>query len=234
LAPLEGGDVFRNLRTLYDGIKRNFSFVLDVRRFIAGKAAYYDEFRDIFAAGVCGARGFHEYWRGHPNLLKAAEGSAVLREIELASDGVLDREWARGAMGLGSGARLMEVDVEEARARLMAGGQAREAVVARRFPDTRVGRLSERLPVAKLRARLVEGGAPRVLMVARDGVVYADLSESAALAPLEGGEVFRNLRTLYDGIKRNFSFVLDVRLFIAGKAAYYDEFRDIFAAESEK
>ena len=70
----------------------------------------------------------------------------------------------------------------------------------------------------------------------RDGVVYVDLSEDAALplaaglAPLEGaflsgGEVFSSLETLYHGIKRNFSFVKDVHFFIAGKAAYAGKFR---------
>jgi hypothetical protein len=57
----------------------------------------------------------------------------------------------------------------------------------------------------------------------RDGTVYADLSAEAALPPVEGGEVFNNLKTLRSGIKRNFSFVGDVRFFIAGKAAYRDE-----------
>jgi hypothetical protein len=68
----------------------------------------------------------------------------------------------------------------------------------------------------------------------RGGVVYADLTEDAALAVVEGGELFRNFRTLYGGIRRNFSFVKDVRLFVAGKEAYFQEFRDIFAAESKK
>jgi hypothetical protein len=68
----------------------------------------------------------------------------------------------------------------------------------------------------------------------RDGVVYVDLSESAALPPLEGGEVFRNFYTLYAGIRRNFSYVKDVRFFIAGKAAYFEEFNRIFTVENEK
>jgi hypothetical protein len=64
----------------------------------------------------------------------------------------------------------------------------------------------------------------------RDGVVYVDLSEDAVLAPMEGaflsgGEVFTSMETLYQGIKRNFSFVKDVRFFIAGKAAYAGKFR---------
>jgi hypothetical protein len=50
----------------------------------------------------------------------------------------------------------------------------------------------------------------------RDEAVYADLSESAALLSLEGGDVFRSLATLKAGIRRNFPFVKDVKLFIAG------------------
>jgi hypothetical protein len=54
----------------------------------------------------------------------------------------------------------------------------------------------------------------------RNGVVYLDLSEEAALPPTEGGEVFMNLKTLYAGIMRNFPFVRELRFFIAGKAAF--------------
>jgi hypothetical protein len=68
----------------------------------------------------------------------------------------------------------------------------------------------------------------------RDGVVYADFSESAALPPLEGGDVFRNFRTLNEGIRRNFSYVKDVRFFITGNAAFYDEFQRIFSVEIDK
>jgi len=50
--------------------------------------------------------------------------------------------------------------------------------------------------------------------------------ESAALpAAMPGREVFTGMETLYQGIKRNFSFVKDVRFFIAGKAAYAGKFR---------
>ena len=54
----------------------------------------------------------------------------------------------------------------------------------------------------------------------RNGVVYVDLSDDAALPPLEGGEVFHNLETLHSGIRRNFSSVKEVRFFISGRAAY--------------
>jgi hypothetical protein len=63
----------------------------------------------------------------------------------------------------------------------------------------------------------------------RESVVYADLSESAAL-PLEGSwDIFRSLLTLNEGIRRNFPFVLDVRLFIGGNEVFFNEFYGIFA-----
>ena len=81
----------------------------------------------------------------------------------------------------------------------------------------------------------------------RGDVVYADLSEAAALPlsdtgtevnepadqeppPLpQGGDVFRSLLTLNEGIRRNFSFVKDVRLFIGGNEVFFKEFRGFFA-----
>ena len=62
----------------------------------------------------------------------------------------------------------------------------------------------------------------------RETVVYADLTESAAL-PVEGRwDVFRSLITLNEGIRRNFPFVGDVRLFIGGNEAFFNEFYGIF------
>jgi hypothetical protein len=67
----------------------------------------------------------------------------------------------------------------------------------------------------------------------RDDIVYADLSESAALPYPDGGESRRDFFTLYRGIKRNFPYIRDVRLFVGGRAAFYDEFRKI-QTESRK
>jgi hypothetical protein len=50
----------------------------------------------------------------------------------------------------------------------------------------------------------------------RDGVVYADLSESAALLILGGGDLAGSLSTLEGGLRRNFSYIKEVQLFIAG------------------
>jgi len=59
----------------------------------------------------------------------------------------------------------------------------------------------------------------------REGVVYADFSADAALPPVEGGIVYDNFHTFYDGVLRNFSKVKDVRFFIDGHTAFPDEFR---------
>jgi hypothetical protein len=71
----------------------------------------------------------------------------------------------------------------------------------------------------------------------REGVVYVDFSEEAALAP-DGGEHFRDFYILYSGIKRNFPFVNDTRFFIEGRAAYFEEFleisQEIFVEENKK
>jgi hypothetical protein len=63
----------------------------------------------------------------------------------------------------------------------------------------------------------------------REAVVYADLSESAALPLPEGGNVFRSLLTLNEGVRRNFPYVKNVRLFIGGNEVFFEEFRGIFA-----
>jgi hypothetical protein len=61
----------------------------------------------------------------------------------------------------------------------------------------------------------------------RDGVVYADISEPA-LFPPGGGDLFRNLLTLNEGIRRNFSFVKGVKIFIGGNEVFFSEFCGIF------
>jgi len=59
----------------------------------------------------------------------------------------------------------------------------------------------------------------------RDGVVYADFSADAALPPVEGGSIYNNLHTFYNGVLRNFSTVKDVRFFIDGRTAFAGEFQ---------
>jgi hypothetical protein len=67
----------------------------------------------------------------------------------------------------------------------------------------------------------------------RDSVVYADLTETAAL-PVDGvTDVFRSLLTLNEGIRRNFPYVKDVQLFIGGNEVFFEEFRVFFAKPAD-
>jgi len=62
----------------------------------------------------------------------------------------------------------------------------------------------------------------------RDDVVYADLSEPAAMSFREGGDAFKSLLTLNEGIRRNFPYIKNVKLFIGGNEVFFEEFRGIF------
>ncbi|MDR1239703.1 MAG: GerMN domain-containing protein [Treponema sp.] len=113
-------------------------------------------------------------------------------------------------------------------ARMLKRAPARESGVGGYVEEALLGPVSPDLaPLFPRETRL------RSLLY-RNGVVYADFSEDAALPPPEGGDVFRSFSSLYEGIRRNFSFVKDVRFFIAGKAAYFAEFNRIFTGENTK
>jgi spore germination protein GerM len=88
-----------------------------------------------------------------------------------------------------------------------------EAVLGPALPDV--------LPLFPRGTRLLS-------LLFRDGAVYVNLSEEAALPPEEGGELFKNLNTLYTGIKRNFPYVSEVYFYIGGKSAYSGEFSKNF------
>jgi hypothetical protein len=112
--------------------------------------------------------------------------------------------------------------------RMLKRSSSRELDIGRYVEETLLG------PVSPDSAPLFPRETKLRSLLYRDGVVYADFSESAALPPLEGGEVFRSLYTLHAGIRRNFSFVKDVRFFIAGEAAYFEEFNRVFTVENGK
>jgi len=131
------------------------------------------------------------------------------------------------------------VSVEE---RFLKRSSSREVNITRYVEEALLGPISpDSLPLFPPETRLLS-------LLYRDGVVYVNLSEDAALpvtlsetgslmpglpvsdaslqgAPLQSGEVFASMETLHSGIKRNFSFVRDLRFFIAGKAAYAGAFR---------
>jgi len=96
--------------------------------------------------------------------------------------------------------------------RMLKHSNSREEDIIRYTEETLLGPVSpDLMPLFPRETKL------KTLMY-RDRIVYADFTESAALPPLEGGQVFDNFRTLYDSILRNFSYVKDVRFFIEGNA----------------
>jgi hypothetical protein len=114
-----------------------------------------------------------------------------------------------------------------AEARMVAKTGSRENDIKRYVEEALLG------PVLLDSAPLFPRGARLVSLLYRDGVVYANLSETAALSVPDGPGVFAALHTLYGGVKRNFSYVKDVRLFIAGHEAYPEKFRELFGSYAD-
>ncbi len=68
-----------------------------------------------------------------------------------------------------------------------------------------------------------EGSCLESLMY-RDGGVYINLSETAALPPVNGiRDVKQNIMTFISGIKRNFASIDKVVFFINGNEVFFDE-----------
>jgi hypothetical protein len=106
--------------------------------------------------------------------------------------------------------------------RMVAKTGSRENDIRRYVEEALLG------PVSLDSALLFPRGTRLASLLYRDGVVYANLSEAAALSVPDGPGVFAALSVLCGGVKRNFSYVEDVRLFIAGHEAYPEKFRELF------
>lgn len=116
----------------------------------------------------------------HPGSPARIADATPVKEIALATDGVLDRAWITRTLALPKAATLMELDLEQLRDRLVVSGQVRSATVARKFPATLAVTLAERMPIARVMAQLTDG-TNRELLVARDGVVYEGAGYDPAL-----------------------------------------------------
>jgi len=139
----------------------------------------------------------------------------------------------------------MDSRIASVEERFLKRSSSREVDITRYVEESLLGPVSPNsLPLFPRETRLLS-------LLYRDGVVYVNLSEDAALpmvmpatsavesppvtsfvrdspatdVSLPEGDVFINMRTLYSGVKRNFSFVRDLRFFIDGKAAYAGKFR---------
>ena len=118
-----------------------------------------------------------------------------------------------------------DIAVEE---RFLRRSENRETDIRRYVDEVLLGPKS-----LELLALLFYRGTRVQSLLYREGVVFLDLTAPAALPPPEGGCVFHSLFTLNEGIRRNFSFVKDVRLFIDGNQVFFEEFREIFAKSAD-
>ena len=103
-------------------------------------------------------------------------------------------------------------------------------------PETDIRRYIEEAllgPVSPDSAPLFPRETRLYSLMYREAVVYADLTESAALPPMEGGSVFRSLLTLNEGVRRNFPYTKNVRLFIGGNEVFFEEFHGIFGNSAD-
>ena len=114
--------------------------------------------------------------------------------------------------------------------RMLRRSRNRETDIRRYVEETLLGPVSpDSAPLFPRETRLQS-------FMFRNAVVYADLTQSAALPPPEtegGGDVFRSLLTLNEGLRRNFSYIKDVRIFIGGNEVFFEEFRRIFTIPAD-
>jgi hypothetical protein len=86
-------------------------------------------------------------------------------------------------------------------------------------------------PVSVDLAPLVVKGAKLRSLMYRGNTVYADFSGDAAL-PVPGGQTaVANFLAINRGIRRNFRYVSDVKLFINGNEVFFEEFSKIFGTD---
>jgi spore germination protein GerM len=102
--------------------------------------------------------------------------------------------------------------------RMLKRATSREDDIRRYTEETLLG------PVSQDLMPLFPRGTRLKSLIYRHGVVYADFSADAVLPPVEGGSTLESFRTLRKGIFRNFKSVKDVRFFIDGQSAFFEEF----------
>ena len=109
--------------------------------------------------------------RGRPQQVAATE-TVPVKDVILVTDGVLDQKWLVRTLALPKGATLMQLDLYQLRAQLVASGQVRSATLTRTFPSTLTVSLSENSPVARIKEEPAGDADARTLLVARDGTVF--------------------------------------------------------------
>lgn len=126
----------------------------------------------ILAACLYAAFEFYRVWQANPAHVAATAETHPLRSIQLRTDGVLSTDWIHQTLALPTEAGLMDLDLSSLRARLLAHGQIRTAVLTRRFPDTLEITLEERVPIIRILLRDSPSSPSRLHLVDRRGHVY--------------------------------------------------------------
>jgi cell division protein FtsQ len=126
----------------------------------------------LFAGMAWGAWMVLAALQDNPRRIPTAAKSVPVRPPELRTmrDGVLDDAWLARTLEIPPGASLMELDLENLQARVLADQQVLTANLTRIFPDRLVVQITERMPIARIRVDL--DGVQRDLLVARDGVLF--------------------------------------------------------------
>ena len=102
--------------------------------------------------------------------------------------------------------------------RMLKHADTREGDIIRYTEETLLGPVSPGLlPLFPKETKLLS-------LLLREGVIYANLSLAAEMAPLEGGAAYDNFRTFCESLLRNFAYIDEVRFFIEGNAVYKDGF----------
>ena len=148
---------------------------------------------------------------------------AIIALAEIAFSGLIRRTFVFYSSLEGSA-------VVEERMLHRPAGRDREAEIGLYLREVLLG------PVNPLLEPLFPRETRLISYMLRDGVVYADFSETAALPSPGTGDVFLSLLTLNEGIRRNFSHVRDVKIFIGGNEVFFNEFSRFFAnfADNQK
>ena len=150
----------------------------------------------VAAAAVVGWGGWKVAAVVHEDsrMMPAAVKSVPLRAPELSTTGVLGPEWLARTLALPKKFSLMEIDLELARARVLADPQVLTATLTRHPPNRLAVAITEREPVARVMADW--RGVQQSLLVARDGVVFAgeghDPALTATLPWLHGVKLVRD------------------------------------------
>jgi cell division protein FtsQ len=118
--------------------------------------------------------------RGNPKVFSGAAPAVPVKEVELITDGVLNKEWLVHTLALPKSASLMQLDLYQLRARIIASRQVRSATLTRIFPATLSVVISEHSPVARVMAQFGDE-VPHPLFVAREGRVFEGIGYDAEM-----------------------------------------------------